>query len=156
MRRKAAGTLRVSAHGAGRPLGLGARPRAQRAGRAGRRRPSGWPRRHDPGGPDRLTAVPTILHSGDAFNVVPAGGELFCDLRADRARGVRPGAGGGPATRSAACTLEAELVRVWPGMDSRAATAELLAGAGARLGRPVTGPRAAGPATPATWRPRCR
>ena len=40
---------------------------------------------HDPHGELRLTAVPTILRSGDAFNVVPAAGELFCDMRADRA-----------------------------------------------------------------------
>ena len=30
-----------------------------------------------------LTAVPTVLRSGEAFNVVPGAGELFCDLRAD-------------------------------------------------------------------------
>ena len=27
--------------------------------------------------------MPTVLRSGDAFNVVPGSGELFCDLRAD-------------------------------------------------------------------------
>ena len=36
-------------------------------------------------GPSHLTAVPTVLRSGDAFNVVPGSGELFCDLRADDA-----------------------------------------------------------------------
>ena len=35
---------------------------------------------HDPTGPDRLTAVPTVLRSGEAFNVVPSGGELFVVL----------------------------------------------------------------------------
>ena len=44
----------------------------------------------DPDGPDRLTAVPTILRSGDAFNVVPAAGELLCDLRADRLEAFDP------------------------------------------------------------------
>jgi hypothetical protein len=37
--------------------------------------------RHDREGPDRLTAVPTVVRSGDAFNVVPASGELLCDVR---------------------------------------------------------------------------
>ena len=88
VRRKAAGTLRVRAHGPRRALGLRARPRAQRAararrGRAGRR---GLPR---PERPDHLTAVPTVLHAGDAFNVVPGDGELICDMRADSSRRVR-------------------------------------------------------------------
>src|SRR3954447_24149434 len=39
--------------------------------------------RHDPAGEHRLTAVPTILQAGNAFNVVPPTGELYCDLRAD-------------------------------------------------------------------------
>ena len=39
--------------------------------------------RHDPDGPAHLTAVPTVLRSGEAFNVVPGRGELYCDLRAD-------------------------------------------------------------------------
>ena len=38
---------------------------------------------HDPEGPAHLTAVPTVLNSGDAFNVVPGSGTLFCDVRAD-------------------------------------------------------------------------
>ena len=42
------------------------------------------PARHAPDGPDRLTAVPTMLHSGAALNVVPAVGELTCDIRADQ------------------------------------------------------------------------
>ncbi len=33
--------------------------------------------------------------------------------------------------------LESSLVRAWPGMDSRAATAALLAAAEGRLGRPI-------------------
>ena len=39
---------------------------------------------HDPHGPDHLTAVPTVVRSGDAFNVVPADGRLIADVRADR------------------------------------------------------------------------
>ncbi len=41
-------------------------------------------RHHDPGGAERLSVVPTVVRSGDAFNVVPADGELLCDMRADR------------------------------------------------------------------------
>ena len=71
MRRKAAGTIRVDGARPRRPLRLGARPRPQRAARAGRRRPGGRRPATTPTGPHRLTAVPTVLRSGDAFNVVP-------------------------------------------------------------------------------------
>src|SRR5690242_16926775 len=91
---------------------------------------------HDPHGALRLTAVPTILRSGDAFNVVPAAGELFCDMRADDAvafdsvlEAVPRDVGG--------VTLEPALLRLWPGMDARGPAAPLLAAAGERLGRPL-------------------
>jgi glutamate carboxypeptidase len=93
---------------------------------------------HDPAGPDRLTAVPTVLHSGDAFNVVPAGGELFCDLRSDRTDAFHellervPDEVGGAG-------LHAEFARIWPAMDAREQTAPLLAAASERLGRPIVG-----------------
>ena len=94
--------------------------------------------RHDPTGEHRLTAVPTVMHSGDAFNVVPGLGELYCDLRADdiaafdavraaipdEVRGVR---------------ISTEMLRVWPGLDAREATVPLLGLATAALGRPVVG-----------------
>jgi glutamate carboxypeptidase len=35
--------------------------------------------------------------------------------------------------------LETKMLRIWPGMDSRSATRELLEQAGARLGRPIIG-----------------
>lgn len=91
---------------------------------------------HDPDGADRLTAVPTVVRSGDAFNVVPAAGRLVCDVRAsslqafDRVVEAIPGEVGG-------ASLETSLVRRWPAMDSRAATAGLLARAGERLGREI-------------------
>ncbi|MCW2952513.1 MAG: peptidase dimerization domain protein, partial [Conexibacter sp.] len=91
---------------------------------------------HAPDGPDRLTAVPTILESGDAFNVVPAGGELVCDLRSDRTAAFEELRAGLPADVGGA-TLTSELVRVWPAMDARAATAPLLARASAQLGQPI-------------------
>jgi glutamate carboxypeptidase len=137
VKRKAAGTLRVLAHGRsahsgsspdqGRNALLGLASAAQAVSAM-----------HDPHGDLRLTAVPTILRSGDAFNVVPAAGELFCDMRADDAAAfdavldaVPPEVGG--------VTLEPALLRLWPGMDARGSSAGLLAAAGERLGRPITG-----------------
>jgi glutamate carboxypeptidase len=137
VRRKAAGTLRVdalgrSAHSGSAPddganalLALGEAARVVAA-------------HHDPHGPDRLSAVPTIMRSGGAFNVVPADGELFCDMRADRLEAFDPVVEAVPAEFGGA-KLHATLVRSWPGMDSRAATSDLLGAAGARLGRPVVG-----------------
>ena len=75
-----------------------------------------------------------MLRSGDAFNVVPGAGELVCDLRADastpseRVVDALPAEVGGVAPH-------AELMRLWPGMDSEAATAPLLERASAALGR---------------------
>ena len=94
--------------------------------------------RHDPDGEDHLTVVPTVIRSGDAFNVVPGTGELVCDVRADtlaafdRVIAAVPGEIGG-------ARLEAALMREWPGMDSRAATAALLERAGNAIGRPIVG-----------------
>ncbi len=135
VRRKAAGTLRVTAHGAAAHSGS-APDRGSNALLALAGAAQLVARCHDPAGPERLTAVPTILRSGDAFNVVPAAGELFCDLRADREQAFGAVADSLPAEVGGAA-LRAELVRVWPGMDSRPATAGLLARAGARLGRPL-------------------
>ena len=56
---------------------------------------------HDPDGPDHLTAVPTVMNSGDAFNVVRAPGRLLADSRAD-ARGLRLACSRGSRPRSAA------------------------------------------------------
>jgi glutamate carboxypeptidase len=135
VRRKAAGTLRVTARG--RAAHSGSAPDQGRnallALAAAAKRVAG---RHDPEGPERLTAVPTILHAGGAFNVVPAEGELFCDLRADRlealeeVESVVPAEVGGVA-------LTAGLARRWPGMDAREAAAPLVAAARERLGTPL-------------------
>ena len=137
VRRKAAGTLRVLAYGRSAHSGSkpeeGANALLALAGAA-----QSVAALHDPQGPAHLTSVPTVVRSGDAFNVVPAAGELLCDLRADALEtfdavleklssnvdGVR---------------LESEFLRRWPGMDSRAATAPLLADAGVLLGRPIRG-----------------
>jgi glutamate carboxypeptidase len=92
----------------------------------------------DPAGPDRLTAVPTILRSGDAFNVVPAAGELLCDLRADRIAAFDPVLEALPREHDEV-RLETTMVRAWPGLDSRDATADVLAGASERLARSIVG-----------------
>ncbi len=137
VRRKAAGTLRVQARGAASHSGS-APDRGRNALLAIAAAAARVAELHDPAGPDRLTAVPTIAHSGEAFNVVPAAGELFCDLRADRidafaaVREAVPEEVGGAA-------LSAEMIRLWPGMDSRATTRDALERASARLGRPVVG-----------------
>lgn len=135
VRRKAAGTLRVRAHG--RSAHSGASPDDGRnALLALAAAAQVVAAHHAPGGPERLTAVPTVLHSGDAFNVVPAAGELTCDLRADNLEAIEAVVGAIPDEVGGA-TLEAEILRRWPGMDARDATAPLLARASAALGRPI-------------------
>ncbi len=137
VRRKAAGTLRVTANGrashSGSAPDKGANALLALAETA--RAVAGY---HDPQGPERLSAVPTVIRSGEAFNVVPASGELIFDLRASRLEafdavmaGVSPELGD--------VTLEATMERKWPGMDSDAATRPLLTRATERLGRAIVG-----------------
>jgi glutamate carboxypeptidase len=135
VRRKAAATLRIRA--AGRSAHSGAAPeRGRNALLALAAAAQAVAGANAPDGPDRLTAVPTILRSGDAFNVVPGDGELFCDLRSlhtdafDEVRALVPEEVGG-------ATLEAEFIRLWPAMDAGDATAQLLTTAGEQLGRPI-------------------
>jgi glutamate carboxypeptidase len=135
VKRKAAGTLRVLA--TGRASHSGSAPHkgrnallalAQVATRAAAV--------NDPGGAEHLTVVPTVMRSGDAFNVVPAHGELVFDMRADRLEAFEAVLAAVPASVDDV-GLEPVMERSWPGMDSRAATAELLKDAGAALGRPI-------------------
>ncbi|MDQ2896505.1 MAG: M20/M25/M40 family metallo-hydrolase, partial [Actinomycetota bacterium] len=93
---------------------------------------------HDPGGPEQLSAVPTVIRSGDAFNVVPAAGELIFDLRARRLKAFSEVVDAIPASLDEV-GLEVRMEREWPGMDSRELTAPLIAAASARLGRTITG-----------------
>lgn len=135
VKRKAAGTLRVEAHG--RPAHSGSAPHRGRSAllalaEVARR----VAEQGDPGGPDRLTAVPTIMRSGEAFNVVPAHGELVCDLRADRLAAFEPVLAAVPE-EVGEVRIEPHMLRAWPGMDTRAATAPLLELAAARLGGPL-------------------
>src|SRR3954468_11428945 len=82
VRRKAAGTMRVRAEGRRAHSGF-APDRGRNALLALAAAAQAVAGCHEPDGPDRLTAVPTVLNSGDAFNVVPGDGELVCDMRAD-------------------------------------------------------------------------
>src|SRR3954469_1409390 len=135
VRRKAAGTLRVRARG--RAAHSGSAPDRGRnallALAAAAQAVAGC---HDPDGPDRLTAVPTVMHAGDAFNVVPGAGELMSDMRADDAAAFERVVAALPAEVGGA-TLHPEMVRVWPGMDSSAHTGPLLERASAALGHAV-------------------
>ena len=137
VKRKAAATLRVD--GRGRSAHSGSAPdKGRNALVALAAAAQAVAACHDPAGPERLSAVPTIMNSGEAFNIVPPSGELFCDLRADSLSAfdavlaaVPPEVGG--------AELSAQLVRQWPGMDARDATAPLLEAAAGRLGRPLHG-----------------
>jgi glutamate carboxypeptidase len=135
VRRKAASTLKVVAHGVSSHSGS-APDRGRNALLALAVAAEAVAAQHDPGGPDRLSAVPTIMTSGEAFNVVPSSGELYCDMRADDAAAFDRVVAAVPAEVGGA-RLEAEIVRLWPGMDSRATTRELLASTESILGRPV-------------------
>lgn len=90
----------------------------------------------DPRGRDRLTVVPTVIESGEVFNVVPATGRLVFDLRADDERAFEAVLDAVPAELGGA-RLEAGVLRLWPGMDTGTASATLLDRASALLGRPI-------------------
>jgi glutamate carboxypeptidase len=137
VKRKAASTLVVRAIGASSHSGT-APDRGRNALLAIAAAAEGVARAHDPGGPHRLTAVPTILRSGEAFNVVPAEGELWCDLRADSVEAFGPVVNSLP-DRPYGADLEAEFIRYWPGMDTREASSALLEQASGLLGRRVVG-----------------
>ena len=77
---------------------------------------------HDPDGAERLSVVPTVVRSGDAFNVVPADGELLFDMRADRSQAF-DAVSRRRAGELDGVGLDAKMLRIWPGMDSREATA---------------------------------
>jgi glutamate carboxypeptidase len=137
VKRKAAGTLSVTAHG--RSAHSGSAPdKGVNALLALASAAQAIAASNDPHGPERLTAVPTVLHAGDAFNVVPGAGELVCDLRADSLDAFDAVLEAVPAELGGA-RLESHLVRQWPGMDARAETGTLLEAASAALARPIVG-----------------
>jgi glutamate carboxypeptidase len=135
VKRKAAGTLRVRAHG--RQAHSGSAPdRGINALLALARAAQLVAEQHAPAGDHRLTAVPTVMRSGDAFNVVPAEGELVSDLRADDHGAFEAVRASIPSELEGA-RMETEMLRVWPGMDSRDHTSGLLARTSEALGRRV-------------------
>jgi glutamate carboxypeptidase len=137
VKRKAAGTLRIRA--TGRAAHSGSAPhRGRNALLALAEAARVVAGQHAPDGEDALSAVPTIMNAGEAFNVVPPSGELYCDLRAERLEAFGRVIEALPAEVVGA-QLEAELVRQWPGMDAREQTRELLQRATELLGRPVVG-----------------
>jgi glutamate carboxypeptidase len=137
VRRKAAGTIRVEAHG--RSAHSGSAPdRGRNALLALARVAQIVAAQHDPDGPDRRTSVPTVVRSGDAFNVVPAAGELYADVRADADAAILAVADAVPREIDGV-ELRVELVRLWPGMDAREPTAPLIDRASALLGRRIAG-----------------
>lgn len=104
---------------------------------------------HDPGGPDRLSAVPTVIRSGDAFNVVPGSGTMCSDLRADSLEAVERALATLPR-EAVGVELDWVIGRRWPGLDSREVTAPALERAAALLGRPIH-PAERGGASDAAW-----
>jgi glutamate carboxypeptidase len=137
VRRKAAGTLRVLA--TGRASHSGSAPdHGLNALLALAQTATAIASLHDPHGPEQLSAVPTVMRSGDAFNVVPAAGELIVDLRAQGLEAFDDVVAAVGAELDGVL-LEARMERKWPGMDSTAVTQELIARASHRLGRPISG-----------------
>lgn len=135
VRRKAAGTMRVRA--SGRAAHAGSAPEKGRSALLALARAAQHvAAHHDPGGADRLTAVPTILRSGEALNVVPASGELVADIRADSQAPIEALIAAVPGELDGV-TLTSEAVRLWPGMETTEATAPLLAESAQTLGRSV-------------------
>jgi glutamate carboxypeptidase len=137
VRRKAAGTLQVSARGraahAGSNPDAGANALLALADAA-----LAAAALHNPRGDLELSVVPSRISSGGAINVVPAEGQLHIDVRAASETSFDRVIEAIPAS-SRGASIDIELVRCWPGMDSRAATAPVLEAAGVRLGRPIIG-----------------
>jgi glutamate carboxypeptidase len=137
VKRKAAGTLLVDA--TGRAAHSGAAPdQGRNALLALARVAERVAAFHDLAGPEQLSVVPTVMRSGNAFNIVPAAGELICDMRARTLEAFEPVLASVPAELDEV-GLNARMGRKWPGMDSIAATAPVLEGAARRLGKPIVG-----------------
>jgi glutamate carboxypeptidase len=135
--RKAAGTIRIEA--SGRASHSGSDPDAGRNALLALSRAAALAAdRHDPNGGERLTVVPTILRSGEAFNVVPGEGELFLDVRAAGLAAVEALLEALPDEIDGVA-LGAEMIRRWPAMNMLDAARAPLARAADLLGRPIVG-----------------
>ena len=154
VKRKAAGTMRVSA--AGLAAHSGSAPHKGRNALLALASVAGSVAAlADPGGPDQLTVVPTVMRSGDAFNVVPADGELIFDIRARAADAFERVMAAVPADVDgvAARRTWSAAGRAWMhGRPSRRCSRRRARGSGGRSAAPP----AAAPATPATSRRRSR
>ena len=147
VRRKAAGAVRVTA--TGRASHAGASPEKGRNALLALAEVARLvAARNAPDGPDHLTAVPTVLHSGDALNVVPAAGELTCDVRADELAPIEALIATLPSEH-AGVELTTDTLRLWPGMHTGDVAAPVLSAAAAALGRPLV-PGARGGASDAS------
>ena len=93
---------------------------------------------HAPDGPDRLTVVPTIMRSGEAFNIVPAEGELSFDVRSASLESIEALIDEVPAEIDGV-ELDAKLTRRWPAMAMAERAAPHLQRASELLGRPIIG-----------------
>jgi glutamate carboxypeptidase len=137
VRRKAAGTIRVSGHG--RAAHAGSNPDAgANALLALAEAASTAASLHQPDEAQQLSVVPTRIRAGDAVNVVPAAGELMIDVRAASEAAFESVMEAVSRSEKVA-RLEVELVRSWPGMDTAEQTRGLLETASARLGREIVG-----------------
>ena len=154
LRRKAAGTLRVRAHG--RAAHSGSAPDRGRSAllplAATAERIAAL---HAPDGPDRLSAVPTVFHSGDAFNVVPAEGELICDLRADSLGAFEPVLAAVPPVRTGSRSRPRSSAD-GPAWTRATSPHRSLSAPGPSRAGPCSALSAAAPATRATWPSTCR
>jgi glutamate carboxypeptidase len=137
VQRKAAGTIRVTGHG--RAAHAGSNPDAgANALLALAEAAIVAAALHRPDGAQALSVVPTMIDAGSAINVVPAGGELTIDVRAASSSAFADVLQAISACSQEA-TVEPELLRSWPHMNTRAATRPLLDAASERLGRQIAG-----------------
>ena len=135
VRRKAAGSIEVSAQG--RAAHAGAAPDEGRSALLALASAAlELAKLHDPSGPQALSVVPSILHSGEAVNIVPGTGSLTCDVRADH-KSAFDGVLASVPAELGGVALEARIGRSWPGMDATEAAAPVLERASALLGRPI-------------------
>jgi glutamate carboxypeptidase len=135
VKRKGAGTLQVNA--TGRAAHSGSQPHLGRNALLALSQVAvAVAAAHDPTGPEHLTVVPTIIASGEALNMVPPNGTLTVDMRSDDTAVFARVIASIPAEIDEV-TLEPVMERVWPAMDSRASTGELLARASGLFGAPI-------------------
>jgi glutamate carboxypeptidase len=142
VQRKAAATVHVTARG--RSAHSGSAPdRGRNALLALAAAAQAVAAQHDPHGPLHLSSVPTVMRSGDAFNVVPGHGELFCDCRADDHAAVDDVIAAVPE-EVGGVRLHADTIRRWPAMAHHPAVDPVLERASERLGRRIVGVKRGG------------